>query len=224
MLQWLSTAHVYTLRTGQVRSIGGPRPVTRAVLRRCLGRMKAWVFLAQKVLDAEFPQCEAVQALEVFNVKGDAATPDMMQVPLQRLAQTFALDSTQLAAQWLDFRDRARYHAGIKECTNLQAWQAALLETRQRPETNARHPQTALASALARYAATSISDSGIERLFSRSDACIPQSAHGLSSPAESIRVTLLKLKQSDFLELAPAFSATWQQWFRHSVRQGLSDA
>ena len=60
--------------------------MTRAVLRRCLGRMKAWVFLAQKVLDAEFPQCEAVQALEVFNVKGDAATPDMMQVPLRRLA------------------------------------------------------------------------------------------------------------------------------------------
>ena len=52
MLDWLSTPHVFNIGM-EVRSLGGPFAMPQLVLRRCLGRLKAWVVLCQEAASAK---------------------------------------------------------------------------------------------------------------------------------------------------------------------------
>ena len=67
MLQHLSKERVARLPTG-LKTLGGQGKVTDRMMKTCLDRMAAWVLLATKRLEAEFPEHQTLQAFRVFDL------------------------------------------------------------------------------------------------------------------------------------------------------------
>jgi hypothetical protein len=73
----IKKVRVVRLRSGEVKSIGGPYEPHPDVLERCLQRMNSWTRLALEVIRAECP------AFEVFQAFSAMALSDVHQRPKQ---------------------------------------------------------------------------------------------------------------------------------------------
>ena len=118
-----------TLRLG---SSQGPPDAT---FDSCLGKMAAWVRAAKGVLDAEFPEFQIWNAMEIFALGGDGSDvgSQELQMPAERhfhrLAQFFNVGATQLRDQWMDL---AGYAKALK-CKGMSehaAWKIAIQHQR----------------------------------------------------------------------------------------------
>ena len=225
MIRWLCSAHVFLLN-GCAKSVGGPGSCKPATVQTSLQRMQAWVVLCEQVLRAEFPEFEAVSALSAFSLDGQQQPCTRNTIPqetknsLHRLAQTFSCQADDLVNEFCDFHLRALHHYKLDPTMGHgPAWREAVKETELRPETDARHPKENIRYILAVYMTTCISDSRLERLFSRVQQLIPSQAAGMKSANECRRVVLLSLGQTFDAELGTRAQAVRQMYFR-SVRQG----
>ena len=157
----------------ELRTLGCCAGVDIATVKKCLGRMQAWVVLAATAIEAEFPHFEIAQAFEVFNLRGIVAGSTDAQ--LRTLAHTYKLDFARLKAQWQDLYPRAQleykeqlgvltnsHHLSQK--ANKDAWKITL--ERYSCKRSSSHPADALSVALQNYFCCTPSTSGIEQNFS----------------------------------------------------------
>ena len=86
---------------GAMYSLGAHDGVPRAMVDRCVGRMKAFVTLAREAVSAEFPDFELSYALRVFDLSAVAA-PASADEDLDRVASCLRLDVAALRAQFQD--------------------------------------------------------------------------------------------------------------------------
>lgn len=182
---------------GGLRSIGGPRAVTPALMTSTIQRMQAWVLLAKHVVAAEHPDFELVSSFACFNLKEFPAQSaedlkahgrsSKFDLHLQRLANCFKVDWTCLKNQFFDIGSIARTHQQESDCDNLEAWQQSLKKTSS-AAARSRHPVDCLEQVLAEYACMSASDSIIERDFSRVKALLGDRIHTME--AENHIVTI----------------------------------
>ena len=84
-------------------SLGAHDGVPRAMVDRCVGRMKAFVTLAREAVSAEFPDFELSYALRVFDLSTVAA-PASADEDLDRVASCLHLDVAALRAQFQDMQ------------------------------------------------------------------------------------------------------------------------
>ena len=130
-------------------------------------------------------------------------------------------DARALIEQWADFRPRAMHHRQQFGCSNVEAWRRALNEVMGRRETTSRHRGSELMKILAPYATISVSDSVIERSFSRADQRIPAQARSMTESSEGIRMTALAMKPEDLPDLMPGVKAVWSELYPSSRSGGF---
>ena len=88
---------------GAMYSLGANDGVPRAMVDRCVGRMKAFVTIAREAVSAEFPDFELSYALRVFDLSAVAA-PASADEDLDRVASCLDLDVAALRAQFQDMQ------------------------------------------------------------------------------------------------------------------------
>ena len=86
---------------GAMYSLGAHGGVPRAMVDRCVGRMKAIATIAREAVSAEFPDFEPSYALRVFDLSTEAA-PASADEDLGRVASCLRLDVAALRAQIQD--------------------------------------------------------------------------------------------------------------------------
>ena len=91
-----------------MKTLSSSAGVGRAIVEKCLGRMRAWVTLAVSAIEAEFPHFEICLAIEIFNLKGVGPSPDRMEAHFKILPHAYQLDLSKLRAQWEDLYPRAQ--------------------------------------------------------------------------------------------------------------------
>jgi hypothetical protein len=207
---------------GVPKSVGGPRAVTATVKKRCLDRMKQWVFLAQLTVKSEFPWAELMHAFSVFDLAPLAGTrlaPCDLDARanesalLHRFAAVLNLDADQLCDEFAKHRPIAVRFFRESRLTNFEAWRKTI-ETTQRPGLRASSQALragALVQVLMRYGGWGGSTSGVERLFAR------QAAHAPPNRApcgEALIDDDLALLSSDPADDADAVKVARQLWAR----------
>ena len=199
--------------------------------------MKAWAVLAGEVVKAEFPDFDVMLSMRVFDLSRgnsvDAAEWDhRMAVPvfvkhdLTRLAQTFQCDPKGLTDEWQDFRPRAMHHASrtCDTASNALAWVEAIRETHDfnHKATCTRHPSANLMAVLAPYMSISMSDSFLERSFSRADQVIGPQSRSMNETSEAYRMTILALTAEDIAMLYGRIQKLWSDHYP-AARSGNFD-
>ena len=129
MLQHLGKERVARLPTG-LKTLGGQGKVTDRMIKTCLDRMAAWVLLATKRLEAEFPEHQTLQAFRVFDLNyqrfQESEQADRHSVraqELSRLAQVFGVDADELRSQFnICFYNAQSFLQSGKAKSNLEAW------------------------------------------------------------------------------------------------------
>jgi hypothetical protein len=160
----------------QIKSFGGGAFLD--LEHRCLGRMKAWVKVAETVVAAEFPYFDCLLAFEVLNLskqpKGHrsadaqkAESEERDAANIARLALLLHLDREELFTQWIDHRPIARRILVSESTTNFEAWKAAVLRTQRSSHGRVRHPAVTLTKLLVAYGCYGASSSGVEQGFSK---------------------------------------------------------
>lgn len=162
MCESLSTPIVFQIGS-KSRSLGTAAGVDNDVRQRCLGRMRAWVRLAESALEAEFPAFEIAQSFSVFDLRGEHRNPGDC---LERIAKSCQLDFQILLDQWQDVSPRARAEF-TSLSSNKEAWKAVLQKLGQHNVTRKNHPTDVLTEALVQYFAFGGSSSGVEQNFSK---------------------------------------------------------
>jgi hypothetical protein len=182
-LCWTTGYSAFMLRTlkenlvvqvdGSAKNLGSPGGVPRELLSRIEGRMTAWVKISHKIMEAEFPSFEAVQAFKVFHLapfKKDRKSLGRLHVSdghlesLARLGQLLDVDVEKLRDDYTRFLPLALAEVSNRDVSNFEAWQSALTKPRRnRDKDNA---GAALRQVMIRYGAWGFSTSGVERTFS----------------------------------------------------------
>ena len=129
MLQHLRKERVARLPTG-LKTLGGQGKVTNQMIKTCLDRMAAWVVLATKRLEAEFPEHQTLQAFRVFDLsyqrfqESEQADRHSVRVQeLSRLAQVFGVNADELRNQFnICFYNAQNFLRSGKAKSNLEAW------------------------------------------------------------------------------------------------------
>ena len=78
-----------------------------AIIERCLVRFRAWVVLARSVVEAEFPEFEALQSFCVLRLEKngmDSFNREQGELHLAKLASFLNLDRDALQAEFFDHR------------------------------------------------------------------------------------------------------------------------
>ena len=179
-------------------------------------RLKAWAVLACEVVKAEFPDFDAMLSMRVFDLSRDSNT-DVANCrnDMTRLAQTFQCDIAGLIAEWQEFRPRALHHAtrSDEDAGNAAAWVAALKETidvKHKLALSARHPSANIMAVLAPYMSISMSDSFLERSFSRAEQAIGSQSRKMDELTEAYRMTMLALRAEDIAMVYPRITKLWK--------------
>ena len=116
----------------------------------CSEDVQAWYVLTVKVVHAEFPEWEAMQAFGIFNlseqntVTSTTVSDKWREEAIQRLAQVFKQVPEKLRAQIHDHFPLAQRMHVEQQCNTFQAWKLALERTQSRTSTSACHPADAL--------------------------------------------------------------------------------
>ena len=154
------------------------------------------------------------------------AVPVFVKHDLTRLAQTFQCDPKGLTDEWQDFRPRAMHHASrtCDTASNALAWVEAIRETQDfnHKATCTRHPSANLMEVLAPYMSISMSDSFLERSFSRADQVIGPQSRSMNETSEAYRMTILALTAEDIAMLYGRIQKLWSDHYP-AARSGNFD-
>ena len=91
------------MQMGEMCSFSAHVGVPGSVVKRCVGRMQAFVTLAREAVSAEFPDFELSYALRVFDLSTVAA-PASADEDLDRVASCLHLDVVALRAHFQDMQ------------------------------------------------------------------------------------------------------------------------
>ena len=169
------------LKQGQLKCLGGANSVPPEMLDRCLARMCNWVQLVHARLQAEFPNHDLINNMEVFNL-GDsldkaaqtqhhiAQTQKARKANLSRLSQAFGLatdteSQSQLFKEYCDLRRNALHVMQTgKAANNTHAWTQARgkLNDRRLKQYGTSHIDVILCRYVALCGSTT---SGVEQTF-----------------------------------------------------------
>ena len=174
----LKEVRILNTGAGNARSFGNPDGVPQDTFDRCLKRMQRWVGLAKMVVNAEFPEFEAVAGFSMFSLMTPVQRSCVVQLSeierasadesnMKRIAQLVGVDHAQLKAEWLDHLPLARQVFLDKGCNIFEAWREALAKTQLRRSTRIVHPGKVLRQAVIAYGAYGMSTSGVEQGFSK---------------------------------------------------------
>ena len=103
MMKMLRQPVVWQMGGGAMYSLDAHDGVPRAIVDRCVGRMKAFVTLTREAVSAEFPDFELSYALRVFDLSAAAALTSADD-DLNRVASCLHLDVAALRAQFQDMQ------------------------------------------------------------------------------------------------------------------------
>ena len=221
-LTYLENASHFVVN-GDVRTIGGPRAVSRELRARVLKRMQAWAILAQEVARAEHPAFELVSCFSCFDLdEWPMQTPQELtrhgrtkcySEQLGRLANAFDVDTPSLISEFFDLGDFAYARHMTKESSsNLDAWIWALAST-ESPAARRRHPAEHLQDVLAAYACMSSSDSIIEHDFSRVKYLLGEQRLHIKGNMESDLVMVLLSDPSTDKEVIQHAQDVWRELY-----------
>ena len=173
MLKFLSVQHSWIVG-GAHFGVGFARGVPEHIIRRCFGRMRCWIPVAESVLDAEFPNFDVFSAFVIFNLpdtvdpKAVPGVSNDLNIYFRRLAQSFGVNVHGLMAQHYDHVHMA-VRLKVTEClSNVAAWCKSVRHSQRRKEVREARPADALIPVLKRYRAYAISTGGVERTFGKS--------------------------------------------------------
>jgi hypothetical protein len=203
-----------------------------AIIERCLVRFRAWVVLARSVVEAEFPEFEALQSFCVLRLEKngmDSFNREQGELHLAKLASFLNLDKDALQAEFLDHRPVALHIFNTHSVSQFTAWRMAVESVTKGPRKARKmqaHPVSVLVQLLVRDGAMGASSSGVERLFS-----LVKGAHGtqradLDPQTVLDEMTLLSCRgQSveESLALAARAARVWREVYR-TTRLGTEHA
>ena len=226
-LKFLEDTHHFLVRGSVLRSVGGPRAVTRRIKTAVLERMLAWTALAREVVAAEHPNFELVSSFSCFDLRelanllqtvGNGSFPAALSEPLERLASTFRVDPVMLCEQFCDHGAVAAARFKDTGCGNLEAWQHALRVTSS-TAARSRHPACQLEVVLAEYAAMTSSDSIIERDFSRVKRILSDQQLHAGPGVESDTVLLAVADPEQDREVIQQARVLWSELYASSRKR-----
>lgn len=216
MLEFLSTPRL--LKFGKTtKSIGRPGGLDRALILRVLCRLRCWVTLAVRVVQAEFPSWEILQSFGVFDLhRGDGvrrwdvdqAGADLKAVGtkqhIDRLAQVFGVDPRALEIQLEDVRPMAAVvFKGTKDIGNMEAWRVVLKRLSTSHITvKDNHPINVLTPVFYRYAAwCGCTTSGQEHVHSTQERTLTPRRGCMSDQLENDGLKLIVDKRVDEVDM-----------------------
>jgi hypothetical protein len=170
---------------GGVKSLGGPGSVPQSLVDRCLARMMNYNTLANEIISAEFPACDILRALWIFNLKPHAdhgpvnMDTDLFARSNERICNILGLDAATAKKEIIQFMPTAI--AQYKEFgSNFAAWAHALTHmprSMRCPGNGVGDAFPSLRALVKRLGAWSGSTSGCEHLFAKlvRTACVQRS-------------------------------------------------
>ena len=222
-LDMLRGEPLHLVTRSETRSIGGPTWQWHSTVDRCLARMMAWVRLAIKTVQAEFPHFEVLSAFAAFDLD-QSGTSVFARDALHRLSAVFGVSHDALIAQFNDFRRAAVTYRKHHDLSNYDAWAKSLNALDASSSlTRDRHPCQELRAVLCRYGAfLGASASSVERTFS---VLVNAAGKQRSSMSTTNMTVDLRLKTAppcnagDHVLLVKA-SAIWAQKFGLHKKSG----
>jgi hypothetical protein len=168
-LDFLKHARVLQVPGQTLRTLGSKSGADEQNVLFALARMVNWVTLTRQISSTEFPENDALSALDVFFLTA-AAKPrrvtDKDRRALQKVAKVFHLDAVHLVAQFEHHLPVADHEKRRDPTLNsTQAWATAIKRTQQSAKSRKRYPVESLRRALSIHAIGTGSTSGIERNF-----------------------------------------------------------
>ena len=168
-LDFLKHPRVLQVPGQALRTLGSKSGVDEQNVLLALARMVNWVTLTQRISSTEFPENDALSALDVFFLTA-AAKPRRMtdkdRQALNTVAKVFHLDAVDLVAQFEDHLPVADHEKRRDPTLNsTQAWATAIKRTQKTDRSRKKYPVEALRRALSIHAIGTGSTSGIERNF-----------------------------------------------------------
>jgi hypothetical protein len=206
---------------GQVlRTLGSQAGADEHNVLLALARMVNWVTVTQQIASTEFPENDALSALDVFFLTA-AAKPrrltDNDRHALGTVASVFQLDAVTLVAQFeghLPIADHEKRRDPM--LTSTGAWAKAIQRTQKTSKTRGKYPVDALRRALSIHAIGTGSTSGIERNFGAAKRNIGDQWNGTPC-AEQRRMVVALAHASTPSSERPALITTarlvWAQCF-----------
>ena len=175
MLQVLQRPMTVFLRGGETKTIGHRRGTPRALITRCIARLRNWAHLAKSILRAEFPNFEVLQTFSIFGLSAketremdDDEQEERLRKRrghMQALCSCLKLDLGRLESQFEDHEPLAKKFFSERRMSPMEAWAEAIKLTQRRASMRTDHPCETLVAALIRFGAWHFSTSGVERLF-----------------------------------------------------------
>ena len=208
-------------RTFSLGSAGGP---DRAVVERCLARMRTWCYLVKETVLAEFPSHELLNAFECFDVTAPRVRDEIPTEPLRRLSIAYKIDEDRLCKQFHDVEPTAYHIAQSTRCSSTDAWATALQKLQDRRMVNVR-PTDAIGTAVAEMCVYSRAvTSSVEQSFSRTAwAFTDRSGRATPMVEEACHRIGLTLSEGscDPADIATMAQRTWFESF-HECRTRLT--
>ena len=182
---------------GQVlRTLGSKSGAAERDVLWALARMVNWVKVTRQISLTEFPENDALSALDVFFITAAANTPRRMteedRKALHTVASVFKLDAAKLAAQFEEHLPIAEHEKRRDPTlTSTGAWAAAMERTQKSSKTRQKYPVDALRHALSIHAIGNGSTSCIERNFGSAKRNIGDQWNGTACAEQRRMVVVL---------------------------------
>lgn len=221
--------HMVRKRGKVISTFGGPGSVTPSIQQACIERMRVWLRLARRVISAEFPSSELLNAFRIFNVSKDPEATHDMERAFHRLAKVFGLDKERLAEEFRKCLPIARQRVTHLGHHLRQAWSYAV--------DHPRFDTSQLRQIVYRYLGWGLSSSGVERAFATARDVLSQRAKasnkvwritlemasGPPENEEALRNTIGTAQEIWAKLFGPVRRKPGRRWDRGCQRSGKAD-
>ena len=207
------------ITSGTPKTFGGT--LEPEVITRALRRMAAWVIMATRTIDAEFPGFELRSNFKVFalgrsnelNINSNNIAKDA----ITRLAMAFHVDPDAALKEYYDLLPvaiRAKTNTG-QHISNFDAWAEAMKLVSRRRSLKEVHPTRNIGPILMRYCAWASSTSEVERGFAVTSALKAGASEDLHCSRERDILTIVTECQdpSEHDDLICEASKIWREHF-----------
>jgi len=155
-LDFLKHARVLQVPGQALRTLGSKSGADEQNVLLALARMVNWVTLTRRISSTEFPENDALSALDVFFLTAVAkprCLTDKDRQALDTMASVFQLDAVSLVAQIEEHLPIADHEKRRDPTlTSTGAWAKAIQRTQKSPKTRRKYPVDALRRALSIHA------------------------------------------------------------------------
>ena len=182
---------------GQVlRTLGSKSGADERHVLSALARLVNWVTVTRQISATEFPENDALSALDVFFLTAVPNSPRRMtdtdRKALDTVARVFQLDAAKLVAQFEEHMPIAEHEKRRDPTiTSTTAWAKAIERTQKSGRTRRKYPVDVLRQALSIHAIGTGSTSGIERNFGSAKRNIGDQWNGTACAEERRMVVAL---------------------------------